>query len=159
MGAGLTIEYSDDENAILRVLTHPDIWDAVSYDTVDPESATLEMGDNHYYTVIKKNGVIIGVSYFNFINPKMVEFHPSVLPEYRQELSYIAVKESINHIFSISDVEKITVQIPDLFGRVVWFAIRMGFKLEGKFTHAYPKNDEMIDINLLGLTRSEWADL
>ena len=89
----------------------------------------------------------------------VIELHPSVLPVYRTIHSYDSVRLGIDWIFGTTNVEKVTVQIPICFPFVLGFALRMGFVMEGKFKSAYPKLNKMIDINLLGLTRLEWADL
>jgi len=159
MGAGLTIEETNREQDIMYVLSHPAIWDAISFDGCLVEDAKLEFGDDHIYLITKSDGRFIGINYFKYLNPKMVEFHPSVLPLYRSIHAYDSVKMGIDWMFTTTDIEKITVQIPECFGRVLRFAKRMGFIEEGRLSKAYPKMNKMIDINLLGLTRLEWADL
>ena len=159
MGAGLTIEETTDQAAIMGVLSNPKIWSAITYDNQPVGNAELTFGDDHVYLHTKIDGHPVGVNYFHYLNPKMVELHPSVLPVYRPIYSYDSVRLGIDWMFRSTDIEKITVQIPECFGQVRRFALMMGFVTEGKFKNAYPKRNEMLDINLLGLTRLEWADL
>lgn len=159
MGSSLTIDRTFDPFEIMAVLSNPDIWNAISFDGQLPDIDGLPFGDDHIWLITKINGIPVGVNYFNRLNPKMVEFHPSVLPVYRPVFAYDSVKMGIDWIIDNTDIEKLTVQIPECFDRVMRFAKRMGFTEEGVFKSAYPKENKMIDIHLLGLTRSEWADL
>jgi RimJ/RimL family protein N-acetyltransferase len=158
MGYGLTIEECNNSDELMQVFSHPAIWDAISYDGEYAENAHLPKGEDHVYLLMKYDGLKIGAAYFHYRNPRMVEFHPSVLPLYRSIHSYDAVKRAISWMFNTTNIEKITVQIPECFEHVVKFAKRQGFEEEGCFHNAYPRNDKMIDINLLGLTRLQWAD-
>ena len=159
MDSSLTIEETNSARDIMYVLSHPAIWDSISFDGQELDKDGLRFGDDHIYLITKHDGLQVGVNYFHLLNPKMAEFHPSVLPLYRPIHAYGSVRLAIDWMFCTTEIEKLTVQIPSCFDKVVRFARRMGFSEEGLFKKAYPKNDEMVDINLLGLTRSEWADL
>ena len=159
MDSSLTIEESASARDIMYILSNPRIWEAITFDDQVVDDADLPMGDEHVYLITKCDGLKVGLNYFHYLNPKMVELHPSVLPVYRPAHSYNSVRLGIDWIFRTTDIEKITVQIPDCFPYVRGFALRIGFTMEGTFKNAYPKRNEMININLLGLTRSEWADL
>ncbi len=159
MGSSLTIEETTDHKDIMSVWSNPDIWPLISFGDTRQDDADIEVGDDRIYLITKSDGIPVGINYFYFLNPKMVEFHPCVIPEFRPFYSYQSVRMGIDWVFRSTGIEKITVQIPECHDNVRQFASRMGFALEGVFTGAFPLGESMININLLGLKRSEWAGL
>lgn len=51
--------------------------------------------------------------------------------------------------------KKVITQAPSIYRHVNIYVKKLGFKLEGKYTDAFLKNEELWDLNLFGLKRCD----
>lgn len=126
MGSRLEIHPTSSQTEILTVLSHPAIWPLVSKDEFDPSEAALPMGFNDHYLAITLDSEIIGVSYFKQMPCGVVEFHPSVIPEFRREHKYEAIQKCMAWAFN-NGASTLQVTIPNELERVIKFARNVGF--------------------------------
>lgn len=126
MGSSIEIHPTNSQEEILTVLAHPEIWPLVAKDEFEPSDASLPMNFNDHYLAITLDSEIIGVSYFKQQPSGVVEFHPSIIPEFRREHKYEAIKKCMAWAFD-NGANTLQVTIPNKLERVIKFARNVGF--------------------------------
>ena len=135
---------SKDELAI--VLCHPEIWPLLSKRVNKPDRNLLPMGREIEYVMIAKDSLIIGCAMFEQLYGG-VQFHPYVLPEYRDGNATEAVSKAIDYGFGIG--EMLLADIPIEHDSVADFARFLGFL-------DIPQNSDKM-MNKLRLGAKQWA--
>lgn len=152
----INLEVTEDMLLVKKLLTTPELWDRISEDGASKEFYFPKCNENHIWVLIKDHEEIIGAIYLHKQTSISIQFHPSLLKEYRNKkyevinMFYEWFLENIN-----SDINKINVNIPTCFSSIVKFAENVGFKKEGVNYQSYMKYGKYQDLQNLGITRKE----
>ena len=151
---GVVISLSDDLPRVAAVLDHPSIKSRILNEWTGAESVTAEgLGSDHSYAIAHARGVDIGACAYQF-GKNCVEFHPSIIRDYRPEFAADAVAGFAQVAFVFSNV--LTCKIPACFPSVRRFAEKMGFRLSRIEKNGYSYNGVILNLYCYSLNHCEF---
>ena len=121
---------ADKEAAVLAVLT-------------DPHTICLAPDQNSFWVFQQRTTI-------------MYEGHVQLLPPGRGKTGFQAGKAAITWMFKNTSCQKIIGFTPADNKKAVLFALKMGFKIEGRCTRSRMYNGVLHDQIITGLSKSGW---
>jgi len=101
---------------------------------------------------VATDGDVLAIISFEKFNSVTLQVHPAVVPEHRQHSRKIiaAAAEWVNN--TPSHYKKMIAEIPTKLKHVCKFAQWAGFELEGVRKSSFIKDEQLLDVNLYGIT-------
>ena len=147
---------SYDIDKIKIIVCDPGVFCTVSDDCVSPEDYTPEVLDECWLTVDNDQETVAAYN-FHVINAITLQMHVHVLPKFRLKYAREATKSALSWIVSYAPkgFAKIVIFIPSVYPKVVNFAKKFGFRVEGINTMSDMVGGVICDRVMVGATFSE----
>ena len=140
-----------DIGTITRVVTHPDLYPLVVYDSNVPSYQWLPTFDE-IYLKIYDDDIVYGIFILSKFVDKTYFAHIAVLPEYwGTNVSMEAARAGIKMVQEKTDITKLVATCPERCDYVSNFLYRLGFKKEGQIKDSITFQDKLMDLMLYGL--------
>lgn len=136
-------ERTEDVAFIRSVITHPRVWPWVSEDGQRPEDYQPLISPLVHYLRLGDAGVVS----FYARGAVMFEGHVAMLPKVRSDEF---VRAAIAWMWENTPAQKLICKIPAPNRHAIWYAMRAGFRVEGRITNAFLKNSALHDLVVLG---------
>lgn len=149
-----------DMQALKDFISIPEVWENIhDADGLPKDFMPLNTPESVWLLCVIEEE-IVGVIYLHHDNSYTLKLHPYILKEHRKESRNIMFKFYEWFLDSIPEqVIKLIVSIPTTHKKVINFARKIGFQLEGNNKKSYIWNDMVFDQLNFGLTRDEMRRL
>jgi len=156
----LSIERTYDVDLIEGVMRSPEIFAVTAEDGARLEDVTADPVGECWLQVVDEDGAVVALYNFHARNSVTVEIHAHVMPYFRKRYSY---ETGILALTWLRDnagrYKKVVAQIPAVYGNVIAFVKRFGFREEGVNRLSYVKDGVLMDQMLFGMTQNELKGL
>lgn len=137
----------------LPILLHPDIFNRIKEDNVEPED--LKPNSGEFFIGIFKDDVLVAVWWLISVSGTTLEVHAQVLRCFRKH-KFIAWGHCLYLIIEqLPDIHKLQAKIPTCFSSVYLFSKNIGMKDEGVERQSKLINKEYFDQYCIGATIEE----
>jgi len=150
-----------DMELVRAIMTEPDIWERCAEDGVEMETWYPGYDSMTAWLLCVEDEDIIGVILMHTDTNVSIKTHPYLRKEHREKGRKM-MKAFYEWVLENTDVMKVNVTIPIDHvtipidqNIVVNFAKKVGFQKEGKSRLSYLKEGKLIDLQHLGITRTE----
>lgn len=125
------------------------------------DNVTSYMPDivNEYWIGLYVDNEVMGCYRLHQLNTATWQGHAFMLPNYRKGYSKEGCLATLRWLLDNTDCQKLIATVPVLFGNVMNFLERVGFKEEGNNRESYTKKGQLWDVIQYGLTRKEIEEL
>lgn len=130
------------------------IFDVISEDGVNKGDNRFNVYDE-YWLKVTDNDDVIGIYNLHYINQSNLEAHIHILPKYRKKYSCSSILKVYEWLLNECSFSKITSFIPVIYPNVLSFALHHGFTHEGVNRKSHLKNNELHDVDMVGITKEE----
>lgn len=113
-----------------------------------------KLPENYEFMAIYESEQLHGFYAIVPLNAVTAEIHTCLLPTIRGKKAILAGALLLDYLFS--RYEKAISWIPEINKKAVWYAIRLGFEVEGISKKSFLKDSILINQKLVGLTKEEW---
>jgi hypothetical protein len=150
----MTFERSTDYALIRSIMTHPDVWDAISDDHCpavevwSPVESELAM-----YMVVRDGSEVLGLWMLVPESAIVVQIHTCLLPTCGVTRGRQAAKEMARWIWTNTPFVRIVTSVPEFNRAASIFAIAAGMKPYGNNPQSYEKGGILWDQHLMGMSR------
>ena len=150
---------SYDIDLIKSIVCEPEVFRTVSDDCINPEDYTPEVIGECWLTVDNEQETVAAYN-FHVINAITLQMHVHVLPFFRLKYAREATKAALSWIVSQAPkgFAKIVIFIPSVYPKVVNFAKKFGFKVEGINTKSDMVGGVICDRVMVGSTFTEISE-
>ena len=150
---------SYDVDLIKSIVCDPEVFRTVSDDGMTPGQFTPEVEDECWLTVDNEKETVAAYN-FHAINSITLQLHVHVLPLFRLKYAREATKAALAWIVSYAPdgFLKLVIFIPSVYPKVVNFAKKFGFKVEGVNTKSDRVGGLICDRIMVGATFTEISD-
>lgn len=145
-----------DAELVRDVMTRPDIWATVAEDGQFIDDYAVDCTGDCWLEVSDDN-LTVGLYNLHPENSVTLQAHIQLLPEYRLDYARPSGKKFFEWIVNEGpkQYQKLIVKIPSIYPNVRKFVEEFGLVLEGTITKSYLKNDELVDMWILGITKDD----
>lgn len=146
----IAIERCFNVNEINRILQKPSIAKFIN-DDLSHGCVISDASQAHWVGVYRKD-VCVGVFLLIQHNSVTVEMHTAL--DLRGSEALYAAQLLMQYVFK--DYQKLVTQVPKNNRTAKFMAIRLGFVVEGINRESFLINGELIDQDILGITKKEY---
>jgi hypothetical protein len=143
-----------------HVVSHPDVWPWIHDDGVKDlgESAKETVAKNlltdpSFLCVSPNDFTIFALQKMNAVT---YEVHTQMLPGGRGKIGFSAGKKTAQWVFDNTPCRKLIGLNPAPNRAVTFFALKVGFKIEGRITKSWLSNGQLYDRIVVGLTEEDF---
>jgi RimJ/RimL family protein N-acetyltransferase len=145
---------------IASVMFDDYVFDVMSEDGATKESQRFDVYE-HCWLKAVVDGELIGLYHLIPRTGSTLEAHLHVLKEHRKEHARAGILKAYEWVLNNTDESmiKINALIPENHNNVLNFTLNNGFIHEGVNRKSHVKNNEIYDVNMVGITREEMKEV
>ena len=150
---------SYDADLIKGIVCDPEVFRTVSDDGMSSGDFTPEVNDE-CWLITEAESTPVAAYNFHALNSITLQMHVHVLPLFRLSHAREATKAALSWIVSNSPAgfAKVVIFIPSVYPKVVNFAKKFGFKVEGINTNSDMVGGAICDRVMIGSTFTEISE-
>ena len=150
---------SYDVDLIKSIVCDPEVFRTVSDDSAGPDDFEPDVIDECWLTVDSESATVAAYN-FHALNSITLQMHAHVLPLFRLKHAREATKAALSWIVSYAPegFAKVVIFIPSVYPKVVNFAKKFGFKVEGINTKSDMVGGVICDRVMVGSTFTEISE-
>lgn len=144
-----------DVDTVARFIGHPEIYPMMAddYSQIETaEKAAVAMVSAGIWAVQPSEHTLF------LLFPRTVtmwEVHTMILPEGRGRKAIIDGHRALDWLFENSSCEKVISYIPAFNGKALFYAKKVGMKVEGIVTRSFRKNNALHDQIMVGISKED----
>lgn len=151
----MTFERTFDLQAVKAIVTHRRIYPYVTDDfRVEPEQWEPHSADCVWYVLVKDSDELLGMFTFVPENSICWKVHTCLLPIAYGQRARAAGKEMAQWIWGNTACQRIITDVPADNRLAFRFAESAGMKVFGKNPASIQRNGHLVDVLLLGMSKS-----
>lgn len=115
------------------------------------------LNPEHQYLGISTDDGLIGFWAAHYTSGTTLHIHINIIERFRNDYALDSGWFFLEHIFNtIPELVRVECEIPSCYIDVIKFTQKFGFKIEGIKRNAITRNEQLQDVQMLGLLRSEY---
>ena len=149
----MIIKQTTDKAIIKEIMTHPEIWEAITNDGCDIEK--WEPREDYMYILGTIEGKAVGLFIIHMTDIGIHQCHVQLLPDMRKLYSLEFGKITMEWFWNNTKINKLFALIPDIYPNVKKFAELQGFHQEGLITKSHVKNGALCSQWFMSINRGK----